>query len=82
MKKQNLLLLAGAGALYYFVWRKNQLKSSGIKGIYGSNKMSLSEKIKRNPYLKISNCTDINDVYYATDCLRELDKEYGENNKT
>jgi hypothetical protein len=33
MKKQNLLLLAGAGALGYYMWREKQLKASGIKGI-------------------------------------------------
>ena len=44
--------------------------------------MTLQEKIKSNPYLKISNCTDINDIESAIDDLRELDKEFGENNKT
>lgn len=44
--------------------------------------MTLAEKIKSNPYLKVSNCTDVNDIEYAMDCLRELDKEYGDGNKT
>jgi hypothetical protein len=44
--------------------------------------MTLQEKIKSNPYLKISNCTDINDIESAIDDLRELDKEFGANNKT
>ena len=44
--------------------------------------MSLSEKIKSNPYLKLSNCTDIADLEYAMDELRKLDAEFGEDNKT
>lgn len=44
--------------------------------------MKLQDKINSNPYLKVSNCTDIADLEYAMDCLRELDKEFGENNKT
>ena len=47
-----------------------------------ANNMILSEKIKSNPYLKISNCTDIADLEYAMDELRKLDAEFGENNKT
>jgi hypothetical protein len=43
---------------------------------------TLTQKIKSNPYLKLSNCTDINDLESAMDDLRELDKEFGENNKT
>ena len=43
--------------------------------------MTLTEKIKANPYLKVSNCTDIADLESAMDDLRELDKEFGENNK-
>jgi hypothetical protein len=38
MKKQNLLLLVGAGAVYYFMWRKKQLTPSGVKGIEGIKK--------------------------------------------
>jgi len=45
------------------------------------NTMTLAEKIKSNPYLKVSNCTDIADLEYAMDELRKLDVEYGENNK-
>jgi hypothetical protein len=44
--------------------------------------MTLTEKIKNNPYLKVSNCTDISDLDYAMDELRKLDAEFGENNKT
>lgn len=38
--------------------------------------MTLQEKIKSNPYLKVSNCTDIADLESAMDDLRVLDKEY------
>ncbi len=38
--------------------------------------MKLQEKIKSNPYLKVSNCTDIADLECAMDYLRILDKEY------
>ena len=44
--------------------------------------MTLTERIKNEPYLKISNCTDIADLEYAIDILHTLDAEYGENNKT
>ncbi len=44
--------------------------------------MTLAEKIKSNPYLKVSNCTDVADLEYAMDCLRKLDREFGETNKT
>jgi hypothetical protein len=44
--------------------------------------MTLAEKIKSNPYLKISNCTDVADLEYAMDELRKLDAEYGETNQT
>ena len=44
--------------------------------------MTLTEKINSNPYLKVSNCTDIADLEYAMDELRKLDLEFGENNKT
>ena len=44
--------------------------------------MTLTEKINSNPYLKVSNCTDIADIEYAIDCLRELDNEFGQDNKT
>ena len=44
--------------------------------------MTLAEKIKSNPYLKISNCTDVSDLEHAIDCLRKLDREFGETNKT
>jgi hypothetical protein len=44
--------------------------------------MTLTEKINSNPYLKVSNCTDIADIEYAMDELRKLDTEYGETNQT
>ena len=44
--------------------------------------MTLLEKIKSNPYLKISNCIDVADLESAMDDLRDLDKEFGEDNKT
>lgn len=44
--------------------------------------MTLTEKINSNPYLKVTNCTDIADLEYSMDELRKLDAEYGENNKT
>jgi hypothetical protein len=47
-----------------------------------TNKMTLTEKINSNPYLKVSNCTDIADIESAMDDLRKLDAEFGENNKT
>ena len=43
--------------------------------------MTLTEKIKSNPYLKVSNCTDIADLELAMDYLRKLDAEFGEYNK-
>jgi len=44
--------------------------------------MTLTEKIKNNPYLKVSNCVDISDIESAMDALRILDMEFGEDNKT
>lgn len=44
--------------------------------------MTLTEKIQQNPYLKVSNCTDIADLEYAMDELRKLDAEFGDDNKT
>ena len=44
--------------------------------------MTLAQKIKSNPYLKVSNCTDIADLEAAMDELRKLDSEYGDDNKT
>jgi hypothetical protein len=43
--------------------------------------MTLTEKINSNPYLKVSNCTDITDIEYAIDQLHILDAEYGADNK-
>jgi GNAT superfamily N-acetyltransferase len=42
----------------------------------------LQADIKANAYLKPSNCTDVADVEYAFDVLRELDAKYGEDNPT
>jgi hypothetical protein len=44
--------------------------------------MTLTEKINNNPYLKVSNCTDIADLETGIDNLKKLDAEFGENNKT
>jgi hypothetical protein len=44
--------------------------------------MTLTEKINSNPYLKVSNCTDIADLEAAMDDLRKLDAEFGADNKT
>lgn len=44
--------------------------------------MTLKQKIKSNPYLKVSNCTDITDLEYAMGELKKLDAEFGESNKT
>jgi hypothetical protein len=43
---------------------------------------TLNQAIKSNPYLKVSNCTDLSDVESAIDDLRILDNIYGKNNKT
>ena len=43
--------------------------------------MTLTEKINSNPYLKVSNCTDIADLEYAMDEIRKLDAEFGDKNK-
>jgi hypothetical protein len=44
--------------------------------------MTLQEKIKSEPYLKVSNCTDVADLNYAISVLTKLDAEFGENNQT
>ena len=44
--------------------------------------MTLSQEINSNPYLKVSNCTDIVDIEYAMECLKVLDSKYSENNQT
>lgn len=44
--------------------------------------MTLTQKINSNPYLKVSNCTDIADLEVAMDDLRKLDAEFGDDNKT
>lgn len=45
-----------------------------------ANGGQLELDIKSNPYLKPTNCTDISDVDYALDSLRELDAKYGADN--
>jgi hypothetical protein len=47
-----------------------------------NNNMTLSEKISSNPFLKVSNCTDISDLEFAMDELRKLDLEFGAEKKT
>lgn len=44
--------------------------------------MTLAEKIKSNPYLNVSNCTDIADIDAAIDELVKLDAVYGAENRT
>ena len=43
--------------------------------------MTLTQKIKSNPYLKPSNCTDLSDYNVAILELEKLDAEFGVNNK-
>ena len=44
--------------------------------------MTLTEKINSNPWLKVSNCTDLSDIRFAMDELRKLDLEFGAEKKT
>jgi hypothetical protein len=44
--------------------------------------MKLKDAIKKDPYLNPSNCTDLSDIEYAIDQLRNLDSIYGKENKT
>ena len=44
--------------------------------------MTLRQEIAKNPYLKVSNCTDKADLFSAMDDLKKLEKKYGEENKT
>ena len=44
--------------------------------------MTLADKINSNPYLKVSNCSDVVDIEAGIDALRDLDKEFGKGNKT
>jgi len=41
--------------------------------------MTLKQKIKNEPYFKVDNCTDINDIEYALSECRKLLNEYGSN---
>lgn len=43
---------------------------------------TLTQAIASEPYLKVSNCTDVADLEYGMSILRKLDAEFGENNKT
>lgn len=40
--------------------------------------MTLTEKIKSDPYLKISNCLDESDLRWALDRIEDLRKDYPE----
>jgi hypothetical protein len=44
--------------------------------------MTLTEKIRSNPWLKVSNCTDLSDITFAMDELRKLDIEFGAEKQT
>ena len=44
--------------------------------------MTLTEKIRSNPWLKVSNCTDLADIAFAMDELRKLDIEFGAEKQT
>jgi hypothetical protein len=55
---------------------------SGKEAATKPRQMKLQDKINSNPYLKVSNCTDISDIEYAIDELRKLDAEFGKENKT
>lgn len=39
--------------------------------------MTLKQKIKNEPYFKINNCKDVNDINYALAECRKLLSEYG-----
>ena len=57
-------------------------RSTFVSTNRNKKKMTLAQTIKSNPYLNVSNCTDVADLEHAMDCLRKLDREFGENNKT
>lgn len=40
--------------------------------------MTLTQEIKNNPYLKVSNCTDIADLDYAIDECKRLEAKFGQ----
>jgi len=40
--------------------------------------MSITKEIKDNPYLKVSNCTDLNDCDYAIEECRRIEKKHGQ----
>jgi hypothetical protein len=42
------------------------------------NKITLSESIKRNPYLNIKNCTDLSDINAGLDFIADLKRQFGE----
>ena len=42
--------------------------------------MKLSEKLK-NPYFKVSNCTDMQDIKHAIDEIKKVMKEHPESTK-
>lgn len=40
--------------------------------------MTLTNEIRQNPYLKVSNCTDRSDCDYAISECQKLEKKYGQ----
>lgn len=40
--------------------------------------MTLTEKINSNPYLKVSNCTDLSDIEYGISEIKSLELQYGQ----
>lgn len=40
--------------------------------------MTLTNEIRQNPYLKVSNCTDKSDLEYAIDECRKIEIKYGQ----
>jgi hypothetical protein len=40
--------------------------------------MTLTNEISKNPYLKVSNCTDRSDIEYAIEQCRSLEAQFGQ----
>jgi GNAT superfamily N-acetyltransferase len=75
----------GLARLNKFLLKKSgeKVKSAYIQDddlLKYANGGQLESEIKANAYLVPSNCTDISDVDYALDSLRELDAKYGSDN--
>jgi hypothetical protein len=67
-------------ASFVWVWvPKNKLKFFPRATFYPKGNMTLTEKINSNPYLKASNCTDLTDVNYAIESVKELLKQHDSN---